>query len=241
MTSLSNVIKRQRATSNIPQRIESKRLETPIIEPNNEIDHHDVIQSRYEKLKQDEEAFQQFQLTEVEQLERLKQQVFEEARSEGYQEGLLQGRQDGLAEFEDITTRLNSVSTELELLFEEKWRQAEKQLIELAISVSAHVTTELVRKDEELFATMIRDQMSHMIDAEALTIFVHPTRLASIQQFEAMWRTEETPPLKYRGDGSLGETAVRIESPHRGNEVDLTYSFERIQAKIEEVLADGAY
>lgn len=241
MTSLSNVIKRQRATSNIPQRIESKRLETPIIEPNNEIDHHDVIQSRYEKLKQDEEAFQQFQLTEVEQLERLKQQVFEEARSEGYQEGLLQGRQDGLAEFEDITTRLNSVSTELELLFEEKWRQAEEQLIELAISVSAHVTTELVRKDEELFATMIRDQMSHMIDAEALTIFVHPTRLASIQQFEAMWRTEETPPLKYRGDGSLGETAVRIESPHRGNEVDLTYSFERIQAKIEEVLADGAY
>lgn len=241
MTSLSNVIKRQRATSNIPKRIESKRLETPIIEPNDIIDHHDVIQSRYEKLKQDEEAFQQFQLTEVEQLERLKQQVFEEARSEGYQEGLLQGRQDGLAEFEDITTRLNSLSTELELLFEEKWRQAEEQLIELAISVSAHVTTELVRKDEELFATMIRDQMSHMIDAEALTIFVHPTRLASIQQFEAMWRTEETPPLKYRGDGSLGETAVRIESPHRGNEVDLTYSFERIQAKIEEVLADGAY
>lgn len=241
MTSLSNVIKRQRATSNTPQRIESKRLETPIIEPNDIIDHHDVIQSRYEKLKQDEEAFQQFQQTEVEQLERLKQQVFEEARSEGYQEGLLQGRQDGLAEFEDITTRLNSLSTELELLFEEKWRQAEEQLIELAISVSAHVTTELVRKDEELFATMIRDQMSHMIDAEALTIFVHPTRLASIQQFEAMWRTEETPPLKYRGDGSLGETAVRIESPHRGNEVDLTYSFERIQAKIEEVLADGAY
>lgn len=241
MTSLSNVIKRQRATSNIPQRIESKRLETPIIEPNDIIDHHDVIQSRYEKLKQDEEAFQQFQLTEVEQLERLKQQVFEEARSEGYQQGLLQGRQDGLAEFEDITTRLNSVSTELELIFEEKWRQAEEQLIELAISVSAHVTTELVRKDEELFATMIRDQMSHMIDAEALTIFVHPTRLASIQQFEAMWRTEETPPLKYRGDGSLGETSVRIESPHRGNEVDLTYSFERIQAKIEEVLADGAY
>ncbi len=241
MTSLSNVIKRQRATSNTPQRIESKRLETPIIEPNDIIDHHDVIQSRYEKLKQDEEAFQQFQQTEVEQLERLKQQVFEEARSEGYQQGLLRGRQDGLAEFENITTRLNSVSTELELIFEEKWRQAEEQLIELAISVSAHVTTELVRKDEELFATMIREQMSHMIDAEALTIFVHPTRLASIQQFEAMWRTEETPPLKYRGDGSLGETAVRIESPHRGNEVDLTYSFERIQAKIEEVLADGAY
>lgn len=241
MTSLSNVIKRQRATSNIPQRIESKRLETPIIEPNNEIDHHDVIQSRYEKLKQDEEAFQQFQQTEVEQLERLKQQVFEEARSKGYQEGLLQGRQDGLAEFEEITTRLNAVSTELELLFEEKWRRAEEQLIELAVTVSAHVTTDLVRKDEELFATMIRDQMSHMIDAEALTIFVHPTRLASIQRFEAMWRTEETPPLKYRGDGSLDETAVRIESPHRGNEVDLTYSFERIQDKIEEVLADGAY
>ncbi|MBR2077444.1 MAG: hypothetical protein IJ878_08755, partial [Exiguobacterium sp.] len=88
---MSNVIKRQRATSNIPKRIESKRLETPIIEPNDIIDHHDVIQSRYEKLKQDEEAFQQFQQTEVEQLERLKQQVFEEARSEGYQEGLLQG------------------------------------------------------------------------------------------------------------------------------------------------------
>ncbi|MGA9468165.1 MAG: FliH/SctL family protein [Exiguobacterium marinum] len=241
MTSLSNVIKRQRAMSNIPQRIESKRLETPVIEPTDHIDHHQVIESRYEKLKQDEEAFQQFQLTEVEQLERLKQQAFEEARSEGYQAGLLQGRQDGLAEFEDITTRLNSVSTELELLFEEKWRQAEEQLIELAVSVSAHVTTDLVRKDEELFATMIREQMSHLIDAEALTIFVHPTRLASIQQFESMWRTDETPPLKYRGDGSLDGTAIRIESPHRGNEVDLSYSFERIQAKIEEVLADGAY
>ncbi|MFO7176976.1 hypothetical protein QJS77_16225, partial [Enterococcus faecium] len=70
-----------------------------------------------------------------------------------------------MAEFEEVTTRLNSVSTELELLFEEKWRRAEEQLIELAVTVSAHVTTDLVRKDEELFATMIRDQMSHMIDA----------------------------------------------------------------------------
>ena len=241
MTSLSNVIKRQRATSNVPQRIESMRLETPIIESNERIDHHDVIQTRYEKLKQEEEAFQQFQLTEVEQIERLKQETVESARAEGYQEGLIQGRQDGLAEFDEITTRLNSVSTELELLFEEKWRRAEQQLIELAVSVSALVTTDLVRKDEELFATIIREQMSQWIDAEALTVFVHPTRLASIQRFESMWRTEETPPLKYRGDGSLDETAVRIESPHRGNEVDLTYSFERIQAKIEEVLADGAY
>ncbi len=241
MTSLSNVIKRQRATSNVPQRIESMRLEAPVLETPEGIDHHAVIQSQYEKLKQEEEAFQQFQLTELEQLERFKQEAYETARAEGYQEGLLQGRQDGLNEFDDLLTRLNSVSTELELLFEEKWRRAEQQLIELAVSVSAYVTTELVRKDEELFATMIREQMTQLIDAEALTIFVHPTRLASIQQFESMWKTDETPPLKYRGDGSLDETAVRIESPHRGNEVDLSYSFERIQAKIEEVLADGAY
>nr|WP_251125786.1 FliH/SctL family protein [Exiguobacterium sp. s22] len=217
------------------------RLEAPVLETPEGIDHHAVIQSQYEKLKQEEEAFQQFQLTELEQLERFKQEAYETARAEGYQEGLLQGRQDGLNEFDDLLTRLNSVSTELELLFEEKWRRAEQQLIELAVSVSAYVTTELVRKDEELFATMIREQMTQLIDAEALTIFVHPTRLASIQQFESMWKTDETPPLKYRGDGSLDETAVRIESPHRGNEVDLSYSFERIQAKIEEVLADGAY
>ncbi|WP_214815916.1 FliH/SctL family protein [Exiguobacterium sp. s59] len=241
MTSLSNVIKRQRATSHIPQRIESKRLESSIPDSTESTDHHQVIESRYEKLRQDEDAFQQFQLTEMERLEHLKQEAFEQARSEGYEAGLLQGRQDGYAEFEDITTRLNSVSTELEQLFQEKWKQAEVSLIDLAIAVSAHVTTDLVRKDEALFAAMIQEQMAQLIDAEALTIYVHPTRLASIQRFESMWRDEETPPLKYRGDSSLDETSVRIESPHRGNEIDLSYSFERIQAKIEEVLADGAY
>ncbi|WP_214745455.1 FliH/SctL family protein [Exiguobacterium sp. s189] len=241
MTSLSNVIKRQRATSHIPQRIESKRLETSIPDPTDGIDHHQVIESRYEKLRQDEEAFQQFQQTEIEQLERFKQEAYEQARLEGYEAGLLQGRQDGYAEFEDVTTRLNSVSTELEQLFQEKWKQAEIQLIDLAIAISAQVTTDLVRKDEALFAAMIQEQMAQLIDVEALTIFVHPTRLASIQRFESLWRDEETPPLKYRGDSSLDETSVRIESPHRGSEIDLSYSFERIQVKIEEVLADGAY
>ncbi|WP_214760355.1 FliH/SctL family protein [Exiguobacterium sp. s129] len=241
MTSLSNVIKRQRATSHIPQRIESKRLETSIPDPTDGIDHHQVIESRYEKLRQDEEAFQQFQQTEIEQLERFKQEAYEQARLEGYEAGLLQGRQDGYAEFEDVTTRLNSVSTELEQLFQEKWKQAEIQLIDLAIAISAQVTTDLVRKDEALFAAMIQEQIAQLIDAEALTIFVHPTRLASIQRFESLWRDEETPPLKYRGDSSLDETSVRIESPHRGSEIDLSYSFERIQVKIEEVLADGAY
>lgn len=87
MTSLSNVIKRQRATSHIPHRIESKRLESSIPDPVEGIDHHQVIESRYEKLRQDEEAFQLFQQTEIEQLERFKQEAYEQARLEGYEAG----------------------------------------------------------------------------------------------------------------------------------------------------------
>lgn len=241
MTSLSNVIKRQRATSNEPLRIESKSLHKPAVEKLEAIDHDHLIQSRYLELERDEQAFRLLQETEAGRLDQLKKETLAKAEKQGYEAGLQQGRIEGKAEFEEVTTRLNSIAAELEQLFEEKWRATEQQLVELAVTVSAHVTTELVRKDEELFANVIHEQISQYFDAESLVINVHPTRLASIQRFESLWRSEETPSFKYRGDASLDETSVRIETPHKGSESDLAYSFERIQAKIEEVLADGAY
>lgn len=241
MTSLSNVIKRQRATSNIPLRIESKPLVEPEQESRHTIDHEQIIQERYAQLERDEEAFRRYQEAETNELTVIQQNTREAARLEGYQDGFAQGMMEGKAEYEGVTTRVNALSEELELLFDQKWRDAEEKLIELAVTVSAQVTTELVRANEELFADMIRTQMAHHIDVDALTVYVHPTRLASVQRFESMWITEDMPPLKYRGDASLAETAVRIESPNKGTEIDLSYSFERIQAKIEEALADGAY
>ena len=241
MTSLSNVIKRQRATTNEPLRIESKSLLKPVLEQSPTLDHEQTIQARYAELERAEEAFRQYQEQEMKQLAETKSQTLDLARQEGYEAGFIQGKSEGRAEFEEVTTRLNSVSVELEQWYEEKWRKSEQDLVKLAVSISEQVTTELVRNEDALFADMIRRQLTHHADAESLMIFVHPTRLASIQRFESEWVTPDTPPLKYRGDASVSETSVRIESPHKGAEIDLAYSFERIQSKIEEVLSDGAY
>ncbi len=171
----------------------------------------------------------------------LREQVVAAARQEGYDAGFDYGKREGKAEYDELTTRLNTVSVELEQLFDSKWRDAERQLVTLAVEVSARVTTELIREDETLFAERIREQLHRQLDAESLTVYVHPTRLASIQRFEMEWNSPEGPVLKYRADAGLDETSVRIETPHHGDELDLSYSFERIRSKIEEVLADGAY
>ncbi|WP_233589597.1 MULTISPECIES: FliH/SctL family protein [unclassified Exiguobacterium] len=241
MTSLSNVIKRQRAMPLEPQRIDSRPFLEPFSEVVVERSHEQELEMRYASLRQEEEAIKLHREAVEHELELLREQTLEAAYQEGYGSGFDLGRQEGKSEFDELTARLNTVGTELENLFEQKWRDAETKLVDLAVEISARVTTDLVRNEEALFADMIREQLLRQIDAEALTVFVHPTRLASIQRFESMWQSEQMPPLKYRADVSLTETSVRIETPHHGNELDVSYSFERIRSKIEEVLSDGAY
>ncbi|RHB51137.1 FliH/SctL family protein [Exiguobacterium sp. AM39-5BH] len=240
MTSLSNVIKRYRATSLDPQRIDSK----PFLEPISML-HQDEEIERLERKREQLEAQEVALAAKREAMEQelfsLREQVVAAARQEGYDAGFDYGKREGKAEYDELTTRLNTVSVELEQLFDSKWRDAERQLVTLAVEVSARVTTELIREDETLFAERIREQLHRQLDAESLTVYVHPTRLASIQRFEMEWNSPEGPVLKYRADAGLDETSVRIETPHHGDELDLSYSFERIRSKIEEVLADGAY
>lgn len=241
MTSLSNVIKRQQATSFEPQRIDSRPLLEPVAHDFDSKHDEQELEQRFNRLRQEEEALQSYREQTEQELHIMSEQMLEAARGEGYSAGFEQGKYEGKAEFEELTTRLNAASNELETVFEEKWRAMETKLITMAIEISARITTDLVREDEELFADMIRKQLFRQIDAEALTIYVHPTRLASIQRFESQWKSDEMPPMKYRGDATLPETSVRIETPHHGNELDLDYSFDRIRSQIEEVLADGAY
>ncbi|MCC5892274.1 FliH/SctL family protein [Exiguobacterium sp.] len=241
MTSLSNVIKRGRATSLEPQRIDSKPLFEPAEPVAVQRNDEEELAARYAKLRSDEETFSAKCGAAEEALAQLKAETLAAAYEEGQATGFAQGRAEGKAEFEELTTRLNTVLVELEQLYEDKWRAAEQQLVALAVEVGARMTTDLVRKEEPLFADMIRQQLLRALDAESLTVYVHPTRLASIQRFEATWQSEPIPPLKYRADASLSETSVRIETPQHGTELDLTYSLERIRSNIEEVLADGAY
>lgn len=238
---MSNVIKRQRAMPLEPQRIDSRPLHETVSEVLVDRNHEQELELRYAALRDEEEAIKSYRESVDYELEQLRNQTLEAAYQEGYASGFDRGRQEGKSEFDELTTRLNTVSAELEILFEQKWRDAESKLVDLAVEISARVTTELVRNEEALFADMIREQLLRQIDAEALTVFVHPTRLASIQRFESTWQSEQMPPLKYRADVSLSETSVRIETPHHGNELDVAYSYERIQSKIEEVLSDGAY
>ncbi|MGE9214679.1 MULTISPECIES: FliH/SctL family protein [Exiguobacterium] len=240
MTSLSNVIKRYYATPLEPQRIDSKPFLEPVSVEHDDQENEQLEQKR-EQLRLDEEALQSRRASMEQELAVLREEVLTSARQEGFDAGFDHGRREGKAEYDELMTRLNTVAVELEQLFDTKWRDAERQLVALALEVSARVTTELVRKDEALFADRIREQLLRQLDAESLTVYVHPTRLASIQRFDSEWATPDGPPLKYRADAGLSETSVRIETPHHGDELDLTYSFERIQSKIEEVLADGAY
>ncbi|MCT4782897.1 MULTISPECIES: FliH/SctL family protein [Exiguobacterium] len=240
MTSLSNVIKRGRATAFEPQRIDSKSL-FEVAEQSSEVDHESVIAARYQKLRQEEEAANERFLASQQALEQLKAETLEAAYNEGHAAGFNEGHREGKAAFDELTTRLNTVLVELEQLYDEKWRSAEHQLVELAVEVAAKLTTDLIRKDEQLFADLIRTQVIREPDAESLTIYVHPTRLASIQRFKSMWQTEMTPLMKYRADASLDEVSVRIETPEHGSERDVSYSLERIRSTIEEVLTDGAY
>lgn len=238
---MSNVIKRQQATPLEPQRIDSVPLFETKLEVVDDYDYEQELRNQYATLRQEQETFHAYREETENELERLKDSTLEIARQEGYSAGFERGRQEGKAEFEELTTRLNNVSTELELLFEEKWRAAEKRLIHLAVEISARVTTDLVRKEEALFAAMINNQIQAELDAETLTIYVHPSRLASIQHLTSAWETDDTPKLKFRADAALSETDARIETPRHGSELDLTYSFERIKGKIEEVLSDDAY
>ncbi len=98
----------------------------------------------------------------------------EEAVRRAYQEGFEAGKREGLAQIEGQIQSLKSVLEELLAYKEQIYREAEKDLVELAFTIAEKILNTALEIDRALVMNIVSSAISRMKEVEEMTIFISP-------------------------------------------------------------------
>ena len=155
----------------------------------------------------------------------------EEARERGFREGFEEGRR--LAD-EETTARLAQLASSIERLVtlrSETIREAEQDLLRLAVRIAEAVVRARVETDSEMVVRALRDAIAEVPAAETLTVRCHPEDEAVLAGW--LGRSGQGPsavtlrpdPALSRGgcvvESGAGQIDVRVETQLRVIEHEL--------------------
>lgn len=150
-------------------------------------------------------------LNEIErEAQEIKNQAFEEGRSEGYRVGYEQGMEDARRLAEQIRRTLESIR-ELPVKIMKDYRE---WLIEAAFSIAKHIIQEELSTKPQTFLSMISRLIKEMEEDLPVTIFLHPEDVSLLRlgvDFEE-WANLQGKTLKLEEDSSLERGSCRLES-----------------------------
>ncbi len=98
----------------------------------------------------------------------------EEAVRRAYQQGFEAGKKEALAQIEEQIRSLSSVVEELLAYKEQIYREAEKDLVELAFTIAEKIVNTALDTDRSLVLNIVSSAISRMKEVEEMTIFISP-------------------------------------------------------------------
>ncbi|HUP03002.1 MAG TPA: FliH/SctL family protein [Bryobacteraceae bacterium] len=183
-----------------------------------------------------EESFQQMELApamaaRLAQAERECQQREQAAHAAGVREGEAAGRRQGQAELQPEIARLARSIEEMAGLRARFRREAEADLIALAMAIARRVLRREIAVDPEALHGLVLGALEKMQSQEIRRVKVHPSHAAAVA---ACLKETGGPPVEVIADAAREPGAVIFES-ERGN---LDASVESQLREIERGLAD---
>jgi flagellar assembly protein FliH len=134
-------------------------------------------------------------------LERATQVRVQQARDAAFQEGARRGREEASAEIKPVLERLARAATDLSNLRDRIRRQAETDLVRLALAIAKRVMHRELAIDPDAMQGIVRTALDRLQNREIARLRVHPSHVGPVRScLEAAGRA---PALEVTGDPSL--------------------------------------
>jgi flagellar assembly protein FliH len=142
-------------------------------------------------------------------LERAAQVHIQQARDSALQEGLRRGREEASLEFKPVLERLGRAVADLSTLRDRIRRQAELDLVKLALAIARRVMHRELAIDPDAIQGVVRAALDRLQSREVHRLRVHPAHVAPLRScLEAMGRAVEV-----IADPSLNAGDAIFETP----------------------------
>jgi len=137
----------------------------------------------------------------VADLERAMQGRVQQAGETALQEGLRRGREEAAGELKPVLERLGRSVADLSTLRDRVRRQAEADLVKLALAIAKRVLHRELAIDADAMQGVVRIALDRLQNREIDRVRVHPTHVGPIHKYlESIGRA---PALEVLGDPSL--------------------------------------
>jgi flagellar assembly protein FliH len=134
-------------------------------------------------------------------LERAMQVRVQQAGESALQEGLRRGREEAAGELKPVLERLGRSVSDLSTLRDRVRRQAEADLVKLALAIAKRVLHRELAIDADAMQGVVRTALDRLQNREIDRVRVHPTHVGPIHKYlESIGRA---PALEVFGDPSL--------------------------------------
>jgi flagellar assembly protein FliH len=140
----------------------------------------------------------QRQLAEVERATQIRVQ---QARDAAFQEGARKGREEASAELKPVLERLGRAAADLSNLRDRVRRQAETDLVKLALAIAKRVMHRELSMDPDAMQGIVRTALDRLQNREVDRLRVHPSHVGSVRS--CLENAGRAPALEVIGDASL--------------------------------------
>lgn len=134
-------------------------------------------------------------------LERTMQIHVQQARDTGLQEGSRKGREEAAAELKPVVERLARAAADLSNLRDRVRRQAEADLVKLALAIAKRVMHRELAVDPDAMQGIVRSALDRLQNREVDRLRVHPSHIGPVRS--CLEDAGRAPALEVVGDPSL--------------------------------------
>lgn len=154
-------------------------------------------------------------------------------------EGERLGYQRARSEFEPIEKNFQRSIAEIAELRPRLRRQAERQVVELALAVARRILRRQVTVDPEAVAGLVRSAVDSISLREIVQVRIHPSQQRSVS--EALDRLGAPGGLRIEGDPSLEAGALVIETDRGAMDCSVFTQLDEIERGFTDVIGEGDY
>ncbi|MGA2183797.1 MAG: FliH/SctL family protein [Bryobacteraceae bacterium] len=139
--------------------------------------------------------------SQVADLERAMQVRVQQTRDAAFHEGMRRGREEASAELQPVLERLGRAATDLSALRDRVRRQAEADLVKLALAIAKRVMHRELAIDPDAMQGIVRTALDRLQNREVDRLRVHPSHVGSVRS--CLEDAGRAPALEVIGDASL--------------------------------------
>lgn len=170
-----------------------------------------------------------------------KQQLIEEAKTEGFEQGVALGRAEALQQYAELINQANSITEMSRKAVEDKLEDASGEIVELAVALAKKVWQQK-SDDKEAFILLVEQVVNEVKEYDDISIYVDPYYYETVFQHK-----DEIQQLLYKecrlglyADEKAEKGSCYIETPFGRVDASIDTQLVQLKHKLLTALEAGA-